>query len=236
MTAATAATVATARAVVILMARSATVYFLSPGNSAQCVHAAPGQEPLGKHQRRDGLVAVWEPGPAGHPPQGVEPYCRTGHCAVDFQRHVVVVNMQSHGQTLHCRDPSPGVRPGTRPLTAVSRTGETAPDSDILTGHPVDHGCGNGLLSTGWMPGSSLGVKGSPVQIRPSRRFFEHLYPELGTKSTMIVPTWSSGDDQSVQIRQRHLRFDHVFHDPGGSVAQFGVDGRVAPARSLSHT
>ena len=27
-----------------------------------------------------------------------------------------------------------------------------------------------------------LGVKGSPVQIRPSRQFFEHLYPELGTK------------------------------------------------------
>ena len=34
-----------------------------------------------------------------------------------------------------------------------------------------------------------LGVKGSPVQIRPSRRFFEHLYPEFGTKTTMIVPT-----------------------------------------------
>jgi hypothetical protein len=33
-----------------------------------------------------------------------------------------------------------------------------------------------------------LGVKGSPVQIRPSRRFFERLYPELGTKTAMIVP------------------------------------------------
>jgi hypothetical protein len=34
-----------------------------------------------------------------------------------------------------------------------------------------------------------LGVKGSPVQIRPSRPFFEHLYPSLGTNSAMIVPT-----------------------------------------------
>jgi len=38
-------------------------------------------------------------------------------------------------------------------------------------------------------PDSCLGVKGSPVQIRPSRLFFEHLYPELGTKTVMIVPT-----------------------------------------------
>ncbi len=38
-------------------------------------------------------------------------------------------------------------------------------------------------------PDSCLGVKGSPVQIRPSRRFFERLYPEMGTKSAMIVPT-----------------------------------------------
>src|SRR5262249_39621858 len=38
-------------------------------------------------------------------------------------------------------------------------------------------------------PGRGLGVKGSPVQIRPSRRFFEHLYPEMGTKTAMIIPT-----------------------------------------------
>ena len=38
-----------------------------------------------------------------------------------------------------------------------------------------------------------LVVKWSPVQIRPSRRFFEHLYPELGTKTTMIVPTRRPG-------------------------------------------
>jgi hypothetical protein len=37
--------------------------------------------------------------------------------------------------------------------------------------------------------GAFLGVKGSRVQIPPSRRFFERLYPEMGTKTAMIVPT-----------------------------------------------
>jgi hypothetical protein len=37
-----------------------------------------------------------------------------------------------------------------------------------------------------------LGVKGSRVRIPPSRPFFEHLYPEMGTKTAMIVPTWHS--------------------------------------------
>ena len=39
------------------------------------------------------------------------------------------------------------------------------------------------------VPETFLGVKGSPVQIRPSRLFFEHLYPEMGTKTAMIIPT-----------------------------------------------
>jgi len=44
-------------------------------------------------------------------------------------------------------------------------------------------------LRPGQTPDSCLGVKGSPVQIRPSRRVFERLYPKLGTKPAMIVPT-----------------------------------------------
>jgi hypothetical protein len=40
-----------------------------------------------------------------------------------------------------------------------------------------------------------LGVKGSPVQIRPSRRVFERLYPGLGTKiaqvGTITVAAWA---------------------------------------------
>jgi hypothetical protein len=35
-----------------------------------------------------------------------------------------------------------------------------------------------------------LGVKGSRVQVPPSRPFFEHSCPEMGTKAAMIVPTW----------------------------------------------
>src|SRR5712664_3822034 len=53
-----------------------------------------------------------------------------------------------------------------------------------------------------WRPGGGhmnafLGVKGSRVQIPPSRRFFERLYPSLGTNPAMIVPTWPRRDGQS---------------------------------------
>jgi hypothetical protein len=43
------------------------------------------------------------------------------------------------------------------------------------------------------------GVKGSPVQIRPSRRFFERFMDQLGTKHAMIVPIWPqwAGQDEA---------------------------------------
>ena len=45
-----------------------------------------------------------------------------------------------------------------------------------------------------------------------------------------------AGKGVAQRLRQPHLRFDHVFHDPGGSAAEFGVDGRVVPVRTLNHT
>ncbi len=56
-----------------------------------------------------------------------------------------------------------------------------------MSGAPRD------FLRPGQTPASCLGVKGSPVQIRPSRRVLEHLYLELGTKTAMIVPTGPAG-------------------------------------------
>lgn len=36
-----------------------------------------------------------------------------------------------------------------------------------------------------------LAVKGSRVQIPPSRRFFDRSYPKMGTRSALLVPVWA---------------------------------------------
>ena len=80
-------------------------------------------------------------------------------------------------------------------------TGARDPHSPALTCSPVrglhlrKHG--NALVAGD--VDAFLGVKGSPVQIRPSRRFFEHLYPEMGTKTTMIIPTGTSQHEHTIQ-------------------------------------
>jgi hypothetical protein len=57
---------------------------------------------------------------------------------------------------------------------------------------------------------SWLGVKESPVQIRPSRQFFERLYPKLGTKSAMIVPTRPAGRAEHPRCRLVTVDFTPV--------------------------
>jgi hypothetical protein len=46
--------------------------------------------------------------------------------------------------------------------------------------------CGNGFSITAWTLASSLGVKGSRVQIPPSRRFFEQPWDHFGTTASLI--------------------------------------------------
>jgi hypothetical protein len=58
--------------------------------------------------------------------------------------------------------------------------------------------CGIVIVTWWWRWVCMAGVKGSPVQIRPSRRIFEHLYPKLGTKSAMIVPACLRRHEQSI--------------------------------------
>ena len=48
-----------------------------------------------------------------------------------------------------------------------------------------------------------LGVKGSPVKSGRPDEFFEHLYPEMGTKPAMIIPTGPGPDEKSIQA-DRH--------------------------------
>jgi hypothetical protein len=53
-----------------------------------------------------------------------------------------------------------------------------------------------------WRPPRSgrygcMGVKGSRLRILPSRRFFEHTHPEMGTESAVLVPIGPSGRRRS---------------------------------------
>src|SRR6266542_191894 len=96
MTAATAATVATARAVVSLMSRSATTQLLAPVLDKRIIVAVSGREPLGYREGCDGFIAGQEPRPSGDLPQ-VPEMDRNGHVgAADLQRHGIFVDRECH--------------------------------------------------------------------------------------------------------------------------------------------
>jgi hypothetical protein len=75
------------------------------------------------------------------------------------------------------------------PLTGANALRLASIPRDLLRTFLQVRGSPSDSPRPGQMPDSCLGVKGSPVQIRPSRRFYERLCPELGTKTAMIVPT-----------------------------------------------
>jgi len=93
---------------------------------------------------------------------------------------------ESAFRVTYCQS-SLGANTGANTLRFTPTDPDPAGPSLQVKGSPFDS------LRPSQTPDSCLGVKGSPVQIRPSRRFFERLYPKLGTKSAMIVPTWPSG-------------------------------------------
>jgi hypothetical protein len=88
---------------------------------------------------------------------------------------------------------------GPRPRRQASRTGKAGNEVGItsarggvprLSPAPL---CAASPAKTQRCPGGGnvdafLGVKGSPVQIRPSRRFFERSYPEMGTRTAVPFP------------------------------------------------
>ena len=109
-------------------------------------------------------------------------------------------NVAPGGEPLseHIGTGSTAWRRGTRRLASVGDLREPIPGANALRSPSTNRdlsrrfllvrGSQFDYLRPGQTPDSCLGVKGSPVQIRPSRRFFERLYPELGTKTAMIVP------------------------------------------------
>src|ERR1035441_6159193 len=91
-----AATATTARAVVVLMSRSATAQFLSPRGHEQVPATVAGEKPFSQRERRDCLVAAPEPGAARHPPQVVEANNSDDLRAIDLQRHGVFAELDRH--------------------------------------------------------------------------------------------------------------------------------------------
>ncbi len=102
--------------------------------------------------------------------------------AVDLQAHGAVSDLDRHGKSLPPWEPREPIR-GANAFRLPRTRRDSARALMQVRGSPSDS------IRPGRTPDSCLGVKGSPVQIRPSQRFFEHLYPEMGTKSAMIVPT-----------------------------------------------
>jgi hypothetical protein len=93
-------------------------------------------------------------------------------------------------QRLGARSP----RRGSGPLQPGAAAGNEVGITSARQGAPQlysAHSCAGSPAETWEWPGSGdwdawLGVKGSPVQIRPSRRFFERWHVQLGTKFAQL--------------------------------------------------